>query len=117
MKPNQLKLAKFRPLRSLITLCVCALLVFSSAMPALAARSGVTKGEEKLTGIEQEAQKMTKEQPQSRGRTQAKANRGGVNEVQGSANAENMYRPDNIRGDASVEGKVQRSLEKATGKI
>lgn len=117
MKSIQLKLAKFRPLRSLITLGVCALLVFSSAFPALAARSSVYKGEEKLTGIEQEAQRMTKEQPQSRGQAQSKSNRGGVNEVQGSANAENMYRPDNIRGDASVEGKVQRSLEKATGKI
>lgn len=118
MKSIRLNLpAWMRPVRLLLTACVCALLLFSQVMPAYSAtQSSPTSGEANLTKIEEEAQKAVLEDPYSREKTQAKANEG-LNEVQGAADAEKQLRPSNTKpGAESVEQKVKEALEKVTGK-
>ena len=115
MKSIRFSLSKFRPLRLLFTLGVCALLIFSNAFPAFAAPSNPTKGEEQLLGIEKKSQETTLEQPMSLQETEAETNPG-LNEIQGTADANKMYRPENTGRDKSVEGKVKQALEKVRDK-
>jgi hypothetical protein len=118
MKSIRLNLpAWLRPVRLLLTACVCALLLFSQVSPAYSGtKSSPTGGEANLTEIEKEAQKAVLEDPYSREKTQAKAN-AGLNEIQGAADAQEMKRPSNTSpGAESVEQKVKEALEKVTGK-
>ena len=113
--------ALLRPVRFLVAVCVCVLLVFSSAFPAYsdpvnptASRSTPERGEAQLRGIEREAQEAAIDKPYSRETTQAKANEG-LNEIQGAADLNQMSRPEN--SDAiSVEDKSKNFLEKIIGK-
>jgi len=121
MRSIRFKLSALRPVRFLVAVCVCALLVFSYAFPAYsdpvnptASRTAPEQGEAQLRGIEREAQEAVIEKPYSREKTQAKAN-AGLNEIQGTANIENMKRPENTQA-TSVEEKSKNFLEGLTGK-
>ena len=110
-----------RPVRFLVAVCVCALLVFSYAFPAYsdpvnptANRKPAQQGEAQLRGIEREAQEAVINKPYSRQETQAKANEG-LNEIQGTADVQNMNRPENSEG-ISVEEKSKNFLEAIIGK-
>lgn len=119
MRLTRFNLSMLRPVRLLVATCVCALLFFSSAFPAFAANPSDPKrsGEENLLTIEEKAGELARETPLSRKGTQAEANQG-LNEIQGSANAENMYRPENSQNNApSVEGNIKQKLEKAMDKV
>lgn len=108
--------ALVRPLRLLLAVCVCALLVFSSVTPAYSATSSSpTKGETKLLDIEKKSQDAVLDNPWSLKDTQEEANKG-LNEIQGSADADKMKRPENSQGAESIEQKIQKTLEKAEGK-
>ena len=120
--------ALWRSLRLFIAGCVCVLMLVSNATPAFsfpnpfssdkaAQSSSPTKGEEKLQGIEEGAQKtVTREQDLLSGKKVIeKSNEAGLNEVQGAADIDKMKRPSNSQSE-SVEGIVQEKLEKATGK-
>jgi len=121
MRSIRFKLSALRPVRFLVAVCVCALLVFSNAFPAYsdpvnptASRTAPEKGEEQLRSIEREAQEAVIETPYSREKTQAKANEG-LNEIQGTADIEKMKRPENTQA-TSVEEKSKNFLEALTGK-
>jgi hypothetical protein len=121
MRSIRLILSALRPIRFLVSICVCTLLVFSNALPAFsdpvnptASRSAPQQGEAQLRGIEREAQEAVIEKPYSREKTQAKANEG-LNEIQGTANIENMKRPENAQAD-SVEDKSKNFIDALVGK-
>ncbi len=121
MRSIRFKLSALRPVRFLVAVSVCALLVFSNAFPAYsdpvnptASRTAPEKGEEQLRSIEREAQEAAIETPYSREKTQAKANEG-LNEIQGTADIEKMKRPENTQA-TSVEEKSKNFLEALTGK-
>lgn len=110
-----------RPIRLFVAVCACVFLVFSSAAPALsdtpqpgAKPSAPQQGEANLTSIEKEAQKAVLDDPYSRKETQVKANEG-LNEIQGTADAEKMSRPENAEA-SSVEEKSKNFLEALTGR-
>jgi hypothetical protein len=119
-----------RSVRLFVAGCVCALMLFSNALPAYSlpnpfasdksekteAPSSPTKGEDQLLGIEAGGQKVVN-------RTQdllsgeeviQKSNEGRINEVQGAADIEKMKRPSNAQGE-TIEGILQEKLEEATG--
>lgn len=114
-----------RPVRVLISLCVCALLLFSYASPAYSAtKGGMTgysgtsskpkQGEENLLEIEKKSQEAVLSDPYSQEKTMREANKG-LNEIQGDADMDKMKRPENTTGVESVEQKVEKALEAVTG--
>lgn len=104
-----------RPVRVLLAAFVCALVLFSQAMPAYSSpQSSPTSGEANLLKIEKEAQEAVLDDPYSLEQTQKKANEG-LNEIQGTADIDKMKRPENSQGTLSIEQKVQKALEKVTG--
>lgn len=122
MRFIRLKLSALRPLRFLVACCISALIVFSHALPAFSApinptgsRTAPQEGEQKLLNIEKDAQKAVIKDPYSRGETQAKANEG-LNEIQGSEDADKMNRPENSQDASSPEDKAKNFLDKLTGK-
>lgn len=117
MKPIQINLPALRPVRLVFAICVCALLFFSSAFPALARTDSPKRGgESNLLGIEEKAGELAREGPLSAERTKNEANQG-LNEIQGSADINQMSRPENTGNPSSPESSVQQKLEKLTGKI
>lgn len=120
MRSFRLNLSTLRPIRFLLAVCVCALLVFSHTLPAFSAPVNPTasgtapeQGEAQLRSIEREAQEAVLDNPYSREETQAKANEG-LNEIQGTADVGQMKRPENAQAN-SVESKIKNVLEKVTG--
>lgn len=122
MRPIRFNLPRLQPVRFLVAICVCALLVLSTAFPAYSDPVNITgsktvpqQGEEQLRGIEREAQEAVLKDPYSEKKTANKANEG-LNEIQGSADINKMYRPENSQGARSVEDKSKNFLEGLTGK-
>lgn len=121
--------ALWRSLRLFVATCVCALMLFSNAMPAYSlpnpfannkadktvAPSKPTQGEEQLKGIELGAQKtVNRSQDLLSADEVIKKSNEGLNEVQGAADIDQMKRPSNSQGE-TIEGIIQNKLEKATG--
>lgn len=111
--------------RLAVVACVCALMLFSNVLPAYSGNvppydtgSSVTKGEDKLLDIEEGAQKTVNRSldlldPDN---VQKKANEGS-NEVQGAADIDKQYTPENTKGGGtSVEESLKNALEGVTGK-
>ncbi|MBD2314562.1 low temperature-induced protein [Desertifilum sp. FACHB-1129] len=109
-------LGALRPVRILLTVCVCAFLVFSYAFPAYSATSSPTKGEDKLTTIERKSQEEVMTAPKSLEETTKKA-QGGINAIQGGADAEKMYTPDDSQSTTSVEEKIGDALQNIKGTL
>jgi hypothetical protein len=99
-----------RLVRSLITVCFCALMFVSNVLPAFAVTSSPTKGEDKLLGIEKEAQEVVLKNPMSLEETQEKTSKG-PNEVQGDADLEKMKNPSNTKA-TSFEQQVKKAVSK-----
>lgn len=99
-----------RLVRSLIAVCFCALMFVSNAFPAFAVTSSPTKGEDKLLGIEKEAQEVVLKNPMSLEETQEKASKG-PNEVQGDADLDKMKNPSNTKA-TSFEQQVKKTVSK-----
>jgi hypothetical protein len=121
MRSINLILSALRPIRFLVAVCVCALLVFSYAFPAFsdpvnptASRTAPQQGEAQLRNIEKGAQEAVLAKPYSLEETQARAQQG-TNEIQGAADLDKMKRPENAQAD-SVEEKSKNFLEAFTGK-
>ncbi|MEG4345238.1 low temperature-induced protein [Microcoleus sp. A003_D6] len=100
-----------RLVRTLIAVCFCALMFVSNAFPAFAVTSSPTKGEDKLLGIEEKAQKVAGEKPMSLEETQDKASKG-PNEVQGDADIDKMKNPSNTSATS-----FEQQVKKAVGNI
>lgn len=103
-----------RLVRALVAVCICAMLFVSSAFPAFAITSNPTKGEDKLLGIEKEAQEAVQNKPMGLKETQEKASEG-PNEVQGDADMDKMKNASNTNA-TSFEQQVKNVVEGITGK-
>jgi hypothetical protein len=128
MKSTRINLsALWGSLRLFVAACVCALILFSNIAPAYslpnpfasdkpAQASDPTKGEDKLLGIEEGAQKtVNRSQDLLSGKEVMKNSaEGQLNEVQGAADLDKMKRPSNSQGE-SIEEIIQDKLEGATG--
>jgi hypothetical protein len=112
-------LSALRPFRFLAAICICALLVFSAVMPADAAntpRTGEAESAQAMKKMEQKGREILEAGgPTSLERVQTESNKG-LNEVQGSAGAEDMKRPSNS-GGTTVEQRIENALEKAQDKV
>ena len=119
--------ALWRSVRLFVAACVCVLMLVSNAAPAFsfpnpfssnkaAQSSDPAKGEDKLLGIEEGAQKtVNRSQDLLSGKEVIKKSQEGrINEVQGAADIDKMKRPSNSQAE-TVEGILKDKLEKATG--
>lgn len=117
MNSNRSNSFILRSIRFVVIAFACAVLFVSNALPAAAIgapRSNPTKGEEQLDTIQEKSEEVTKAPPLSGGETQREANKG-INEVQGDANKDQMFRPENSRG-TTVTDRVEEALESITGR-
>jgi hypothetical protein len=104
-------------------------MLFSNALPAYSlpnpfaadkankteVPSNPTKGEDKLLGIEEGAQKtVNRDLDLLSGEKVTEKSNEGINEVQGAADADQMKRSSNAQGE-TIEGILQEKLEEATG--
>ncbi|MDF0554416.1 low temperature-induced protein [Kamptonema sp. UHCC 0994] len=103
-----------RLVRTLAVFCICAMLFVFNGFPAFAASSNPTQGEDKLLGIEKEAQKAVLKQPMGLEETQEKASQG-PNEIQGDADMDKMKNASNTNA-TSFEEQVKNVVENITGK-
>lgn len=120
--------AVWRSLRLVVAGLACALMLLSNASPAYSLpnpfandkaeqASSPTKGEDKLLGIEEGAQKTAIRQGDqdllSGKNVMEKSQEGMINEVQGAADIDKMKNPSNS-GAETIEGIIQERLEDAT---
>ena len=114
-------LTALRPLRYLLALCVCAVLLFSSVAPSFAAamkNEPNASANQAAKEYEQESRDaIATDHPPTMSETQKKTRGGGLNEVQGTAGAKEMKRPSNAEGTPSVEKDIKNVLEKVQSKI
>jgi hypothetical protein len=122
--------ALWQSMRLFVAGCVCALMLFSNALPAYSlpnpfasdksakteTPSNPTKGEDQLLDIEEGAQKtVNRSQDLLSGKEVTEKSNEGINEVQGAADADKMKRPSNSQGE-TIQEILEDKLEKATGK-
>lgn len=110
--------ASFSLLRPLAIASVCALLLFTSATPALAfgnSSSSPAKGVEQLNGVQKESEKAISGDLSSNndGKSVMKNSAEGLNGVQGKADREDMYSPEGAKA-TSVEENIKETLEEIT---
>jgi hypothetical protein len=114
----------FRFVQGLLVALVCAVMLFTSASPALAADGGIgsspsrpNQGEAQLKDIIKESQDAIRpENALDSDKVIDRANKG-LNEVQEDADAQEMNRPENSRQAKSAAEQVQRALGKAVDKV
>lgn len=108
----------FFGLRPFAIAFVCALFLFTSAAPALAfgnSSSSPAKGVEELNGVQKESEKAIsgKLSNNNDGKSVMKNSAEGLNGVQGRADKEDMYSPDDSSA-TSVEENIKEALEEIT---
>jgi Cu/Ag efflux protein CusF len=106
----------FRSLFSMFTVLIisAALILGLAVTPSMAGSSSVTKGTEQLSKIDAAAEDVA-------GRSSAMGideiearSAGGLNEIQGSLDANKMHKADTSKPGSAVADKVEKALEKAT---
>ncbi|WP_416666516.1 hypothetical protein [Egbenema bharatensis] len=105
-------------IRAVLVVFICTLLVVSNAFPAAAigsSQSNPTEGDTRLDEIFRKSEEVTKADPLSMEETQRRANEG-LNEVQGAADVNQMYRPEDAPQATTGKDQLQNVLERATGK-
>jgi hypothetical protein len=102
--------AHFRPVAMLFSTVLVTVLFFSSGLSALAAQSMLTKGTVQLNKIEAKTQEAIDSPAMTAGEIAERA-KGGLNEVQGSADRNKMYR------SSDEELPVVKQAEKAIQKM
>jgi hypothetical protein len=117
MKSINFVLSPLHQIKYLIVLFTCFLVFLFSAFPASAItsyQSDPTEATTQLLETQRRTDEAAKSPPIGLRETQEKT-RGGLNEVQGTADIEKMKRPENSQTATSVEQEVQGFLEKITG--
>ncbi len=106
-------------IRTILVAFTCAILLLSTAFPALAggktAPTSLTKGEAPLNDIIDKSEEILQDGIPSMKQVEKRSNEG-LNEVQGSADRNKMSRSDNSRKAVSIEERIKTGLEKAEGK-
>ncbi|PSB23598.1 hypothetical protein [Stenomitos frigidus] len=114
-------LTALRPLRYFLTLCLCAVLLFSYVTPVFAApikNEPNAAANQAAKEYEQESRNaIATDHPPNLSETQAKTRGGGLNEVQGKAGLKEMKRPSNSGSIPSVEKDIKNVLEKVQDKV
>lgn len=104
-------------LKGVFVVLACAVMLFSSSLPAYAigtqTPSSPSKGTAELDQVHQQSKNAVKGQPQSRAEVQSRANQG-LNGVQGSAANENMNRPSDSGNANTVMDDVEDAFESIT---
>ncbi len=105
-------------LRPLVIATACALFLFASATPALAfgnSSSSTSKGVEQLNGVQKESEKAISGDLSSDndGKSVMKNSAEGLNGVQGAADKEDMYSPEDSSA-TSIEENIEEVLEEIT---
>ena len=104
-----------RRFKFLMAGCVCALLFFVNALPAAAVdsyNSSPTEGETQLNETIRKTEEVSRSNPRSLGELQrTQQGEGGLNAVQGKADAQKMSRPENSPEAKSVETKIKEGLK------
>lgn len=111
-----------RPVRLFVAVFACLMMVFAQAAPAFAISGAPTstptrpsEGSVQMDDIQRKSEEVTKAPPLGMKETQREANRG-INEIQGDANKNEMYRPETSQQATSIENKVEQALERITGR-
>lgn len=107
-----------RAIRVLLVVFVSGLLLFSQTLSASArenVRSSPYEGEANLNEIQAKTDETVYNPPMSLQEIQERTGRGGLNELQGTADADKMKNPENARGTSIIE-EVKGALEDITGK-
>ncbi len=104
-------------MRLLIAAFACTLVLFSNTFPTFAATnspSSLTKGETHLNEIQRRTDKSTYDPAMSMGEIQKRSDpkRGGINEVQGAADANKMKTPENSQQEVTILDNVKDMLKK-----
>jgi hypothetical protein len=106
----------FRSLFSMFTvLIIAAALIISLAVaPTMAGSSKVTKGTEQLPKIDDAAAQVAeRSSPMGLGEIEARS-QGGLNEVQGAADADKMHKADTSKPGPAIAKKIEKALDKIT---
>ncbi|HLP88196.1 MAG TPA: hypothetical protein VK184_06335 [Nostocaceae cyanobacterium] len=104
-------------LRYFMVMFICAVIFCFNTLPAAAItsyQSEPTEGTTQLLETQRKTDEAAKAPPLTLREAQEKT-RGGLNEVQGTADIEKMKRPENSQTATSVEQEVKGFLEKMTG--
>jgi hypothetical protein len=102
--------SQLRPVRVLFSIFFSILLIFSSSVPALAAKtSSLTKGTVQLDKIEQKTQEAI-DSPTTSLKEIEKKGDGGINEIQGRADREKMIRSKGT--ELPIVKQTEKSLNK-----
>lgn len=105
-----------RSLFSMFTALVIsvALILGLAATPSMAGFSSVTKGTEQLNKIDDAAAQVAeRSSPMGIDEIEARS-KGGLNEIQGSADANKMYKADTSKPGPAIGKKIEKALDKLT---
>lgn len=98
----------------ILSLVLCLSLVTSFAFPAAAGTaSPVTKGEANLNKIQAKTDELAQQEPPSIKDIQDRT-KGGINEVQGKADANKMISPEDAQGTTTLKDKIEHAFDKVT---
>jgi hypothetical protein len=106
----------FRSLFSMFTALVIsvALILGLAVTPSMAGSSSVTKGTEQLNKIDDAAAQVAeRSSPMGIDEIEAR-NEGGLNEIQGSADANKMHKADTSKPGPAIAKKIEKALDKLT---
>ena len=106
----------FRSLFSMFTALVisAALILGLAVTPSMAGSSSVTKGTEQLNKIDDAAAQVAeRSSPMGIDEIEAR-NEGGLNEIQGSADANKMHKADTSKPGPAISKKIEKAFDKLT---
>lgn len=118
MKFTRLIQSVVRSFRFVIATALCLTLLFSNVLPASAnttTKSANTDATTQLNKIQEKTDDVAASKGPDLEETQAETQKG-LNEVQGDADKDKMFRPSNSQNATSIENQVESFLEQATGK-
>ena len=106
----------FRSLFSIFTVLVisAALILGLAVTPTMAGSSSPTKGTEQLLKTDAAAEQVAeKSAPMGLEEVEAR-NKGGLNEIQGSVDADKMHKADTSKPGPAMAKKIDKALDKVT---
>ena len=106
----------FRSLFSMFTALVisAALILGLAVAPTMAGSSSVTKGVEQLPKIDDAAAQVAeRSSPMGIDEIEAR-NEGGLNEIQGAADANKMHKADTSKPGPAIAKKIEKAFDKMT---
>jgi hypothetical protein len=112
--PIGASIMSFRSLFSMFTvLAISAALILGLAVtPVMAGSSSVTKGTEQLPRIDAAAEKVAERSTPMRLEEIEARSKGGLNEIQGSADANKMHKADTSKPGSAMAEKIDKALDK-----